>query len=352
MFVTKVINSINYKILKQDPTAESRKKDHIDLAFKSQVSKDILDKRFFYEPILSGHPIKEEDLAIDILNSKFKVPIWVSSMTGGTELAKRINTNLSKACEEFGMGMGLGSCRSLLESDDRLSDFDMRINMPSQPLYANLGVAQIEELIKSKKVHLITEVVSKLNADGLIIHVNPMQEWLQPEGDIYHMSPLEMIKRIIDKLPDLKLIIKEVGQGMGPKSLESLYALPIQAIDFAAGGGTNFAKLEIFRSDEDQAHHFEGLAKVGHSALEMVTLANHVIDNLGNRCLCKETIISGGVSDYLDGYYLINKLNSKAIYGQASTFLKHSMGDYEELKSHITFQIKGLRMANAFLTVK
>lgn len=273
-------------------------------------------------------------------------------MTGGTELAKVINTNLSKACEEFGMGMGLGSCRSLLESDDRLGDFAMRKNMPNQPLYANLGVAQIEELIRSNKVHLITEVVRKLDADGLIIHVNPMQEWLQPEGDIYHMSPLEMIKRIIDKLPELKLIIKEVGQGMGPKSLEALYSLPIQAIDFAAAGGTNFAQLEIFRSNESQANHHEGLAKVGHSALEMVMLANQVINELGSKCLCQETIISGGISNYLDGYYLMEKLNSRAIYGQASTFLKKSMGEYEELQSHIIAQIKGLKMANAFLTVK
>ena len=210
----------------------------------------------------------------------------------------------------------------------------------------------VKELLRSNKIHLISEVVSKLEADGLIIHVNPMQEWLQPEGDIYHMSPLDMIKRLIDKLPNLRLIVKEVGQGMGPKSLKALYSLPIQAIDFAAGGGTNFAKLEIYRSNEKQANHFEGLAKVGHSALEMVMLTNQVIEDLGEKCLCNETIISGGVSDYLDGYYLMNKLNSKAIYGQASTFLKNAMGDYEELRSHIVTQVKGLKMANAFLTVK
>jgi len=322
------------------------------LAFKSQVLQDSLDKRFYYEPILSGHPVEEEDISIEILNTKLRLPIWVSSMTGGTALAKTINTNLSKACEEFGMGMGLGSCRSLIDSNDRLSDFAMRKYMPNQPMYANLGVAQIEELILINRIHLISDVVNKLEADGLIIHVNPMQEWFQPEGDIYHMSPIEMVKRLIDKLPDLKIIVKEVGQGMGPRSLEALYSLPIQAIDFAAGGGTNFSKLEIFRSDENQVNQFEGLAKVGHSALEMVNMANSVISNLGEKCLCHETIISGGISDYLDGYYLINKLNSTAIYGQASSFLKNSMDDYESLRTHIISQIKGLKMANAFLTVK
>ena len=273
-------------------------------------------------------------------------------MTGGTALAKTINTNLAKACNEFGMGMGLGSCRSLLDSNDRLSDFAMRPFMLDQPLYANLGVAQIEELIVSNKLHLITDLVDKLEADGLIIHVNPMQEWLQPEGDIYHMAPIEMINHILDKLPQLNIIVKEVGQGMGPKSLKALYSLPIQAIDFAAGGGTNFAKLELFRSEENGKHHFEGLARVGHSASEMVDLVNTIIYELGDKRLCNETIISGGVTDYLDGYYLMNKLNMKSIYGQASTFLKNSMGEYETLRSHIMTQIKGLKMANAFLTVK
>jgi len=273
-------------------------------------------------------------------------------MTGGTALAKTINSNLAMACQEFGMGMGLGSCRSLLDSNDRLSDFAMRKLMPDQPLYANLGVAQIEELLQMNRVHIISDLTTKLEADGLIIHVNPMQEWLQPEGDIYRMSPIEMIKRVMDQLPELKIIVKEVGQGMGPKSLEALYSLPIQAVDFAAAGGTNFAKLEIFRSDEELAKQYGGLAQVGHSAIEMVEMANNIMDNLGEKCLCKETIISGGVSDYLDGYYLMNKFKSKAVYGQASGFLKNSMDDYETLRTHILSQIDGLKMAHAFLTVK
>ncbi len=144
----KLLIKIKRNILKQDPTAESRKKDHIDLAFKSQVRKDALDSRFYYEPILSGHPRNDIDLSVNILDSVLKIPIWVSSMTGGTEMAQTINTNLAKACEEFGMGMGLGSCRSLLDSNERLSDFAMRQYMPNQPLYANLGVAQVEELIQ------------------------------------------------------------------------------------------------------------------------------------------------------------------------------------------------------------
>lgn len=322
------------------------------MAFKSQVLENQLDKRFYYEPILAGHPHEETDISIEFLGRKLLVPIWVSSMTGGTELAMTINTNLAKACGEYGMGMGLGSCRALLESNERLSDFAMRKYMQDQPLYANLGIAQIEQLIDSGKSNLIPELVKKLEADGLIIHINPLQEWLQPEGDTYHSSPLDLIKKVIDKYPDLNIIVKEVGQGMGPKSLSALYQLPIQAVDFAAGGGTNFAKLELHRSTEEYSASYGGLAQVGHSANEMVELTNRVFSDLGDKVQCNETIISGGIKDYLDGYYSTEKLDGKAVYGQASGFLKHAMKDYETLQEHVESQIKGLKMANNFLTIR
>jgi len=232
-------------------------------------------------------------------------------MTGGTELAKTINRNLAKACKEYGMGMGLGSCRAILESNERISDFNIRPLIGDQPLYANLGIAQIGELFSAKKEYLILELVKKLQADGLIIHINPLQEWLQPEGDIYYASPLDLIKRTIDLDGDLKIIVKEVGQGMGPKSLKALYELPIQAVDFAAGGGTNFAKLELHRASDVQKERYTGLAHVGHSAFEMMHFANTIFES-SEHLQCHETIISGGVKDYLDGYYLTQRLNNKA----------------------------------------
>lgn len=311
-----------------------------------------MDHRFYYEPILNGHPTKDHDLSVQFLGKKLATPIWVSSMTGGTGLAKTINTNLARACGEYGMGMGLGSCRSLLESDERILDFDMRSLMKDQPLYANLGIAQIGELFASNKENQILELIKKLRADGLIIHINPLQEWLQPEGDIYHESPLDLIKKVIDLDHNLSIIVKEVGQGMGPKSLKALYELPIEAVDFAAGGGTNFAKLELHRASEDQKIRYTGLAQVGHSALEMVHMANSLSDDHINQFPCTQTIISGGVADYLDGYYLTEKINHSAIYGQASGFLKHAMDSYEKLQQHIESQIKGLQMAHQFLTVR
>ena len=310
----------------------------------------MLDNRFFYEPAISGHPTADKDISTQMLGKIFKTPIWVSSMTGGTEKAKTINKNLARACGEYGMGMGLGSCRVLLDSDDRLADFDMRSLMGDQALYANLGVAQVEELLHSNKLHLVSELINKLQADGLIIHINPLQEWLQPEGDIYHTSPVELIKKVLDKYPDLKIIAKEVGQGMGPKSLRALYDLPLAAVDFASGGGTNFALLELFRGDEAKMDSNKNIAHLGHSAEDMVDFVNTFYHQ--DEMCCHDTIISGGVKDFLDGYFLTNKIITTAVYGQASAFLKYAMDDYEKLQAHVEAQIKGLQLANQLLTIR
>jgi isopentenyl-diphosphate delta-isomerase len=340
------------QIKNTDPTAESRKRDHIELAFQSQIEEGKLDHRFYYEPLLAAHPEKNSLPKFDFLGKKMQAPIWVSSMTGGTGFAGIINHNLARVCKDFGMGMGLGSCRSLLFSDEHLQDFNVRNLIGDDlPFYANLGIAQLEELIDDNKVDLVNTLLQKLRADGLIIHVNPFQEWLQPEGDCFRRPPIETIEMILEKT-DTQIIIKEVGQGMGYESLKRLFQLPLAAVDFAANGGTNFAKVELLRSNEQKQSIFQKLAYVGHSAEEMTMMTNQIIVDLGDKMRCKEVIISGGVKNFLDGYYLINKLDLPSIYGQASSFLKHARGDYQELFDYVDAQVQGLEVANAFLTVK
>lgn len=333
-----------------DQQAADRKKDHIELALRSRVSKESLDPRFYYEPLFSAHPANENNENFEFLGKKFRTPIWVSSMTGGTAMAATINRNLARACGEFGMGMGLGSCRQLLHSDSHLEDFQVRKLLGDQPLYANLGIAQLESLLEDKKLHLIDDLIEKLEADGLIIHVNPMQEWLQPEGDRFSTSSLETIKRVLDKA-NYKIIVKEVGQGMGPASLRALMQLPIEALDFGASGGTNFALLELLRSDADREKMYGGLARIGHAAEEMVEMVNHITSET-EALPCRQIIISGGVSDFLDGYWLMSKLKLPSVYGQASGLLEYARKDYESLQAFLNMQVEGLAVAKAFLKVK
>lgn len=335
-----------------DPTAVDRKKDHIEMAFKSRVEAGELDARFYYEPMLTAHPKPGSLRPLPFLGKTLRTPVWVSSMTGGTALARKINRLLARACGEFGMGMGLGSCRQLLYSDEFLSDFDVREEMGADlPLYANLGIAQVEKLLKQKEGDRIPALLHKLRADGLFIHVNPLQEAMQPEGDMFERPPLEVIEEVL-QLFDCKVIVKEVGQGFGPESLKALLQLPLAGIEFAAAGGTNFARLELLRSDPVKQMIFEKIATVGHSAVDMLAWANQYKAELGTACRTEHLILSGGVRDFLDGYYLLQKSTFPAVYGQASGFLKHAQGDYDELRSFVQAQVRGLELAHAFLRVR
>jgi len=328
---------------------ESRKNDHIELAFKARAGSTMRDARFHYEPLLSAHPANETQ-SFPFLGKILRAPIWVSSMTGGTKLAGTINKNLAQACKEFGMGMGLGSCRILLDDDRYFEDFNVRPLIGNeQPLWANLGIAQVEKLLKADESDRISDLVSRLQADGLIIHVNPVQEWLQPGGDTLEFPPIETISRFLEKT-GLPVIVKEVGQGMGPDSLRLLLDLPLAAIEFAAFGGTNFAIVEILRQKGGQSSPFEPFTRIGEDPVSMLENINRL--NSEKEASCKSLIISGGIRNFLDGYYLLKRSRLPAIFGMASAFLEHARGDYRELQSFTESQITGLKMAEAYLRVK
>ena len=331
--------------------AQERKIAHIDLTASAQIQVKEGDDRFDYEPMLAAHP-QAPLKPIDFLGKTLQAPIWVSSMTGGTPLAKKINHHLAKACREFGMGMGLGSCRVLLDNEQRIKDFDLRAVIGAeQPLWANLGIAQLEQAILAENIHPINRIVEQLHADGLIIHVNPIQEYLQPEGDRFTSPPLSTIQTFLKEVK-YKVIVKEVGQGMGPASLKALLKLPLAAVELSAFGGTNFAKVELLRSSRQQQSMHRALALVGHGAEQMVGTVNELVEELGATLQCQHLIISGGIQSFLDGYYLTSLSKLPAIYGQASAFLAPARKSYKALSEYVAAQINGLALANALLRVK
>lgn len=332
-----------------DGQASSRKEDHITLAFASSTPATGLDDRFYYEPLLSGHKSTAPSVEIKVGNKMMQHPIWVSSMTGGTEKAMTINHNLAKLCGTYGLGMGLGSCRQLLYEDKRLEEFNVRPLMPGSPLFINLGIAQIETLIERGETELILRLINRLQADGLIIHVNPLQEWLQPEGDRFLIPPIDTITTLLASA-DYPIIVKEVGQGFGKNSLSKLLSLPLEAIDLAGYGGTNFSKLELLRSDTLKHENLKPICFLGHTCEEMIAHIN-AYSRAGKEINCNKVIISGGIKNFLDGYYHMQRCTLPSIYAQASGFLKYAM-DYSELEKFCQIQIEGLKMANAFLTLK
>jgi isopentenyl-diphosphate delta-isomerase len=317
----------SHKKLPHSHELAERKGDHINLAQKARTESSVVDSRFNYEPMFFVHPKSDDKWPTKFLGHELDYPVWISSMTGGTDHAKTINENLAKLCGEFKLGMGLGSCRSLLTDKSRLNEFAVKKFMGNQPLFANLGIAQIEELIESNKVSLIHEMVKTTEADGLIVHINPLQEWFQPEGDRFKVSPLITLQRFLETV-DYKVIVKEVGQGMGPKSLKALLELPIAGIELASFGGTNFTLLEKMRGEE------------------MISFLNALPTR------DKEIIISGGIKSTLHGYQLKSSLKANSVIGFASAFLRPAISGYDTLKKFWLGQREALLTARTLLEVK
>lgn len=331
-----------------------RKADHVYLASQAQITDKDLNQYFDYEPALSGFP-KGELPSISIAGKNMKAPLWVSSMTGGTGEAAHINKNLATVCSEFGLGMGLGSCRPLLESDEYFDDFALRKTLGDDvPFFANLGIAQVASLVKENKFQMFEDLCKKLEVDGYFIHLNPMQEWFQHGGDRWYESPLDLIDEALDSSSkiNLKVGVKEVGQGMGPKSLKELLKRPLTTLEFAAFGGTNFSLLETLRDQQSDFSAVEDLCYIGHNAEQMMSHIIEIYNNDKKNVKCESLIVSGGIRSFLQGHYLTQNSPLPAVYGMASPFLKRASVGLDETREFVKQQISGLKMANAFLVPK
>lgn len=328
----------------------SRKDSHIDLALKSQNGHT--DPRFFYEPMISAHPRADELWATFIGDKKMNFPIWISSMTGGTERSNEINKRLAITAKKFGLGMGVGSARIAIEDSSKEKDFDLRKVLGDEaPFYLNFGIAQVEKFLQNKEIYKLKNLRDILHADGFIIHVNPLQEWMQPEGDRIEEAPVKTIERFLNETSVSPLMVKEVGQGFGYESMKALLQLPLTAIEFGAAGGTNFSKVELQRN-ETKSRFLNSFIQVGHTAEEMVALMNKAVSELGEKRKCSTAIVSGGIKNFLDGYYYIQKANINALYGQASEFLRQALQSQETLDEFIKYQVEGLLLARAYLRIK
>lgn len=326
---------------------EQRKQDHIELTSKSQVGlNQKLNLNSHYEPLFSGHPNKDEDTcSLSFAGKRLRHPLWISSMTGGVAEGKEINFRLAKACGKFGLGMGLGSCRVILEDPKRFEDFNVRKNLgPDACLMANLGIAQLEETLIKKEVSSLTQLLDDLQADGLIIHVNPLQEFSQPEGDRFPRPPIETLSEL-RALFDRPLMIKEVGQGMGPKSLKALMDLQVDAVELAGLGGTNFTYMEYMRHSEVRPH-LEELGLIGHTPLEMIKFLNEMTWPDQQTPLI---VVSGGIRSLIKGYEYLNMLKLPGVLGMASPFLQAARKGQEQLEQTVEEMIQVLQMAKRYL---
>jgi isopentenyl-diphosphate Delta-isomerase len=185
------------------------------------------------------------------LSHHFKAPIIIDSMTGGTPEATKINSRLSLAAEKFGLGMGLGSQRAGLLSSELAETYSIaRSNAPNAFLVANIGGAQLSKGLKIKEIKNMIEMIE---ADALVVHLNPLQELIQPEGEPKYKGVLSKIKEICTNF-DIPIIVKEVGAGISMEVAERLQSAGVSAINVAGSGGTSWAGVEKLRAET--AHDF------------------------------------------------------------------------------------------------
>ena len=229
-----------------------RKLDHIHIVSEDR---EVDRHRCYFDRIHLTHRalpelnLAEVDPSIRFLNKDLSFPLLISSMTGGAdqELVK-INRNLAIAAEAEGVALAVGSQRVFLSDDAARESFELRAHAPNTILLGNLGAVQLNYSVGFADCKAAVEV---LDADGLYLHLNPLQEAVQPEGDTDFSELRNKIATIIQTL-DKPVIIKEVGAGISPEDVEHLLGAGVKYIDVAGTGGTSWSIVESKRSTDPE----------------------------------------------------------------------------------------------------
>src|SRR5918993_1035060 len=228
----------------------SRKKDGIDIPLSNNVQSRFLSNYLEYVKFIHNAlpeiDFDEIQTNTEFLDYKFGAPIIIDSMTGGTPEALKINARLGALAETFGFAMGLGSQRAGLESKQLAETYSIaRKNAPSAFLIANIGGAQ---LAKGLTIENIKKIIDMIQADALVIHLNPLQELIQPEGEPKYKGVFSKISEISGDL-DVPVIVKEVGAGISKEVAVRLEVSGVSAINVAGAGGTSWAGVEKLRAE-------------------------------------------------------------------------------------------------------
>jgi len=208
-----------------------RKKDHIKIALQNKV--EFLNKTSGFEKYDFTHcAVPELDLnSIDIstvfLNKKVSAPLMVTGITGGCREALKINKAIAEACSEQSIAVGVGSERQLFESPEFIESYRIvRTSAPNVPVIGNIGAAQLVSVKSFDKIKNLTDVIE---ADAIAVHLNPLQEMLQPEGDVNFKGVLNSIEKLSAQA-DIPIIVKEIGCGISKQVAEKLYNAGIRYI--------------------------------------------------------------------------------------------------------------------------
>ncbi len=319
------------------PGIASRKSDHLRINLEEDVAAKGVTAGFErYRLVHLALPeidLAQVDLSAELLDRRLGAPLLFSCMTGGTPEARRINRTLAAAAQRHRVAMGLGSCRILLEHPEVLPTFAVRDLCPDVPVLANLGAVQLN---RGVGVEACRRLVEMLEADALVLHCNPLQEALQPEGDTEFGGLLSKIATLSRSLP-VPVIVKEVGWGIAPHLVRRLTEAGVAAVDVAGAGGTSWSEVERHRiADPLRARVAAAFAGWGMPTTEAVRLARQAAP--------EATIIaSGGVRGGLD--VAIALALGADIVGMAGPMLRAASEGDEVLDGTVTEITETLRIA-------
>jgi isopentenyl-diphosphate delta-isomerase len=257
-----------------------RKSDHIRINLEEDVKSGLttgLEHYRFIHQALPEIDLADIDLSQSIFGRQVRAPILISSMTGGTESAGKINRILAEAAQITGVAMGVGSQRVALEDSQAIPSFQIRSIAPNALLFANLGAVQLNY---GFGIDECQRAVDMIEADALILHLNSLQEAVQPEGDTHFAGLLNRIEAVCKVLP-VPVIAKEVGWGFSERAAGLLASVGVKAIDIAGAGGTSWSQVEMHRATtESQARLAAAFWDWGIPTAESIQLVHRAAPDL------------------------------------------------------------------------
>jgi isopentenyl-diphosphate delta-isomerase len=230
-----------------EPTLEERKADHLRIVLDEDVAAKGITSGWtryrFQHRALPELNLDEVDTATTFLGKSLRAPLLISSMTGGAGVSERVNLQLAEAAQVLGVAMGVGSQRAALTDPTLARTYRVRHVAPDIVLFANLGAVQLNY---GYGVAECRRAVEMIEADALILHLNALQEAVQPEGNTNFVGLLGKIEAVCRVL-HVPVIVKEVGNGIGADDARRLVDAGVAAIDVAGAGGTSWSEVERFR---------------------------------------------------------------------------------------------------------
>ena len=291
----------------------SRKADHIRINLDENVKSGLtsgLERYRFTHQALPELNFEDIDLGLRLFERQLNAPILISSMTGGTAQAGEINRTLAQAAQETGIAMGLGSQRAAIEDPELRTSFQVRQYAPDVLLFANLGAVQLNY---GYDVEQCQQAIDMIGADALILHLNALQEAVQPEGDTRFAGLLGKIEAVCQAL-SVPVIVKEVGWGFSEDAARQLAAAGVAAIDVAGAGGTSWSQVEMHRAENQYQ------ASLAAAFIDWGIPTAQAISNIRAGAPQMTVFASGGLRDGIDIAKCIAL--GASLGGMASPFLK------------------------------